>query len=97
LCFAHAARSVKHPGGPDVLPDAGHKPWSKAMGVAACEQACRFLRDESPTTTLVVDPFCGYGTVLAVANEHGFDALGVDLSTRKVRAARKLALPSGAR
>ena len=93
LCFAHAPRQVKHPGGPDVLPDAGHKPWSKAMGVAACQQACRFVRDESPTTTRIVDPFCGYGTVLAVANAYGFDALGVDSSTRKVRAARRLELP----
>lgn len=95
LCFAHAPHQVKHPGGPDVSPDAGHKPWSKAMGVAACQQACRFVRDESPTTTRIVDPFCGHGTVLAVANAYGFEAVGVDLSTRKVRAARRLELPSG--
>jgi hypothetical protein len=92
LCFAHAPRDVKHPGGPDVLPDAGHKPWPKAMGVEACQLACRFLRDESPSTSLVVDPFCGHGTALAVANHHGFDAVGVDLSSRKVRAAKRLEL-----
>ena len=91
LCFAHAARErIDHPG-PDVLPDAGYKPWSKAMGVEACRLACRFLREES-TTTLVVDPFCGHGTVLAVANHYGFDALGIELSTRKVKAARRLRL-----
>src|SRR6185369_205850 len=87
----HAPRArVTHPG-PDVLPDAGHKPWSKAMGVEACRLACRFLREESETT-LVVDPFCGHGTALAVANHYGFDALGVELSTRKVRAAKRLVL-----
>lgn len=90
LCFAHAPRMVTHPG-PDVLPDAGYKPWSKAMGVEACRLACRFLREESQTE-LVVDPFCGHGTALAVANHYGFDALGVELSTRKVRAARRLVL-----
>jgi hypothetical protein len=93
LCFAHAPRErMRHPG-PDVLPDAGFKPWSKAMGVQACRLACRFLKEESETT-LVVDPFCGHGTALAVANSYGFDALGVELSTRKVRAAKRLTLPS---
>jgi hypothetical protein len=91
LCFAHEPRKdVTHPG-PDVLPDAGHMPWSKAMGVDACRLACRFLREESDTR-VVVDPFCGHGTALAVANHFGFDALGVELSTRKVRAARRLVL-----
>jgi len=96
LCFAHAPRpKLSHPG-PDVLPDAGYKPWSKAMGVDACRLACRFLREESETT-LVVDPFCGHGTALAVANQFGFDALGVELSARKVRAAKRLVLnPGGA-
>ena len=91
LCFSHAPREkLTHPG-PDVLPDAGHKPWSKAMGVAACRLACRFLKEETDTR-IVVDPFCGHGTVLAVANLYGFEALGVELSTRKVRAARRLVL-----
>jgi hypothetical protein len=91
LCFAHAPRAdITHPG-PDVLPDAGYKPWSKATGVDACRLACRFLKEES-ATTLVVDPFCGHGTALAVANHFGFDALGIELSTRKVKAARRLVL-----
>jgi hypothetical protein len=91
LCFAHGPRErITHPG-PDVLPGAGYKPWSKAMGVEACRLACRFLREES-ASTLVVDPFCGHGTALAVANHFGFDALGIELSTRKVKAARRLVL-----
>jgi hypothetical protein len=73
--------------GPDVLPDAGFMPWSRAMGVAACRVACRYLIDETTTRT-VVDPFCGRGTVLAVANAMGLDAIGVDLSAKRVRAAR---------
>jgi hypothetical protein len=94
LCFAHAPReAITHPG-PDVLADAGFKPWSKAMGVDACGLACRFLREES-ATTLVVDPFCGHGTALSVANHFGFDALGIELSTRKAKAARRLQLEQG--
>ncbi len=74
---------------PDVLPDAGFMPFSKAMGVRACELACTYLARETETR-VVVDPFCGEGTALAVANALGFDAIGVDLSPRRCRGARKL-------
>ena len=61
------------------------------MGTRACEAACRFLLDETKTRR-VVDPFCGKGTVLAVANALGIDALGVELSAKRCRAARKLSV-----
>jgi DNA modification methylase len=64
-------------------------PWSRATGVHACQLACRFLLEETPTR-LVVDPFCGHGTVLAVANAMGLDTIGIDVSVRQCRAARKL-------
>jgi hypothetical protein len=75
----------------DVLPDGGFQASPKSMGVAACLDACRFVARETTTAT-VVDPFCGYGTVLAVANAIGLDAVGVDLSARMVRRAQALAL-----
>ncbi len=86
---ARAPRPLPRRPGPDVLPDAGFMPWSRAMGVAACRVACRFLREET-ATRVVVDPFCGRGTVLAVANAMGFDAVGVDLGAKRCRAARNL-------
>jgi hypothetical protein len=73
----------------DVLPDGGSKPGVKSMGVKACQDACQFVLDETPTR-LVVDPFCGFGTVLAVANALGLDAVGVDLAPRMCRHAREL-------
>ncbi len=79
----------------DVLPDAGFMPGTKAMGVNACIDACRFILAETSTRT-VVDPFCGFGTVLAVANALGLDAVGVDLSPRMCRRARGLQLDLGA-
>jgi hypothetical protein len=59
------------------------------MGVRACEVACSYLRDEIGAR-VVVDPFCGRGTVLAVANEMGLDAVGVELSAKRCKAARAL-------
>lgn len=93
--YAHLIAVTRTPGGvprhpgPDVLPDAGAMSWSKAMGEGACRLACQFLRDET-ATKVVVDPFCGRGTVLAVANALGFDAIGVDLVAKRCRAARNL-------
>jgi tRNA G10 N-methylase Trm11 len=77
--------------GSDVLPDAGPMTWSRAMGVEACRVACRYLRDDVGAR-VVVDPFCGRGTVLAVANAMGLDAVGVDLSGRRCRAARSFTI-----
>ena len=75
----------------DVIPRLGAMPWSRAMGVEACKVACAFLRDDV-ATRVVVDPFCGKGTVLAVANAMGMDSIGVELSAKRCRAARSMAL-----
>ena len=94
LCVARAARTGVRSPGPDVLPDAGPMSWSRAMGLTACRVACRYLRDETGTR-VVVDPFCGRGTSLAVANSMGLDAIGVDLGALRCRAARALVLVPG--
>lgn len=97
LCFSRVARPAFREALPDVLPDAGQEVSQKAMGALACELACRFLLRATDVRT-VVDPFCGRGTVLAVANALGLDAVGVDRSARCCRAARMLTvrLPAAA-
>ena len=47
--------------------------WTRGMGLKACEAACQFVLKNTVTRT-IVDPFCGHGTVLAVANELGIPA-----------------------
>jgi hypothetical protein len=88
--YARRPRPMRRPSA-DVIPDGGFRPAPKAMGVAACAEACRIVLGETSTRT-VVDPFCGFGTVLAVANSLGLDAIGVDLSARMCRRARTLEL-----
>jgi hypothetical protein len=71
----------------DVLPALGHMSWSRAMGGAACEAAIAQVAKLG--ARVVVDPFCGYGSILAAANAHGLDAIGVELSKKRVARARK--------
>jgi hypothetical protein len=89
LGFARVLRPTLRNATPDVLPDGGFQPGVKSMGVLACVDACRFVIAETTTRT-VVDPFCGWGTVLAVANALGLDAIGVDVSARMCKRARRL-------
>jgi hypothetical protein len=91
ICVSRRSRPAPRHALPDVLPAAGFMPFSKATGVGACRLACAYLRNET-RTRIVVDPFCGQGTVLAVANAQGFAAIGVDWSARKCRAAKRLSL-----
>lgn len=78
---------------PDIITDAGRLPWVRAMGVRAAAHAVRFARDQVGARQ-VFDPFCGVGTVLAVANALGLDALGVELSKKRCEQSRQLVVTS---
>jgi hypothetical protein len=80
----------------DVLPSMGKMTWARAMGLSACEATCAFLR-AATSARVVVDPFCGVGTMLAVANAYGFDAVGVELSASRAARARELQVNLSAR
>jgi hypothetical protein len=71
---------------PDVL-RRGFMTYPDAMGLYAAEAACAFAgRKGLP----LLDPFCGRGTVPAVANRLGFDSIGVDISPEQCGHARTL-------
>lgn len=89
LCFSRALRLETAGSSPDVLPRLGAMTWARAMGVEACEAVCQFLLEHTAART-VVDPFCGVGTMLAVANARGLDAVGVELSTKRAEQSRRL-------
>ncbi len=91
LCFSRSLRLLPGQSSADVLPELGAMPWARAMGTAACAAACRFLLAHTSCRG-VVDPFCGIGTLLAVANEHGLDAVGVEISGKRARKAEALML-----
>ena len=53
LCYSRGVRDQPSPAYPDVLPATGKMTWSQAMGVAACELACRYVLTHTSTRTIV--------------------------------------------
>lgn len=91
MCFSRELRLEPAQSSADVIPRLGEMPWARAMGVEACEATARFLRAHTGCR-IVGDPFCGVGTMLAVANEAGLDAVGVEISPKRARRARELTI-----
>ena len=91
LCMSRKLRLDPRNASADVIVGLGEMPWARAMGSRACEVVARFLIAETQCRT-VVDPFCGMGTMLAVANAYGLDAVGVERSPKRAEAARTLQL-----
>jgi hypothetical protein len=73
---------------PDIVTDAGRSLWIRAAGVRATAHAVRFARDQVGAR-LIFDPFCGVGTIPAVANALGLDALGVELAKKRCEQSRE--------
>jgi hypothetical protein len=91
LCFSRGLRLDPGRASADVLPAIGSMTWPKAMGLDVCDAVCAFILDNTSCRT-VVDPFCGIGTVLAVANAFELDAIGVEISQKRAERARTLQL-----
>jgi len=91
LCFSRGVKLDLAKSTPDVLPEPGENLWTRGMPIEACKAACRYVLSNTSSRT-IVDPFCGLGTVLAVANALGLSAVGVEISPKRARKARALRL-----
>lgn len=76
---------------PDVVPDIGDKTWQRGMGLSACLGVAEFLAKETSTSTLI-NPFCGEGSMLAAANARGLNAIGIERSPKRAEKAMLLTL-----
>lgn len=75
---------------PDVFPR-GEMVWSRGIGLNCAITGISFLKYIA-NSKCIIDPFCGFGTVLAVANAVGIDSIGCELSRKRCRKASKLDL-----
>lgn len=92
LCYARELRDDDERATPDVLPRLGAMTWPRAIGLDAAHFAVEWLRDHANART-IVDPFCGIGTTLAVANRLGLGAIGVEINPGRSQRARTLTVP----
>lgn len=89
LCFSKTKLTKNSKSFADVQSEEGTKTWKRGMGAEACLLACTMVKAFTHSHT-IVDPFCGHGTILAVANELGFDAIGVEHKLKNVKIAQTL-------
>lgn len=89
LAFSKNVRPAMAASTADVVPELGEKAWVRGMGFNACRIACEFVLRQTATRTLV-NPFCGYGSALAVANSLGLDAVGIERSPKRADRARRI-------
>lgn len=89
LCFSKGVKADVAKSTPDVLPDLGDKTWQRGMGLEACLVAAKFIAEQTNCKTLI-NPFCGEGSMLAIANVCELDAIGIERSPKRAEKARSL-------
>lgn len=73
---------------PDLI-RRGASPYPNGTGLIPARMACEFA---GRAGRVIADPFCGRGTIPAVAEALGFDSIGIDIDPAQAEAARKLTL-----
>jgi hypothetical protein len=74
---------------PDVI-ERGDLLYQSAMSLHAAQVALDFA---ARTTDQIVDPFCGRGTVVALADAMGLHATGLDIDPKQIEYAERLKVP----
>ncbi len=87
LCFTKKGKVGKPL--PDVI-EAGETTYTHGFGIEAVKLCVQYVKTSGIKT--VVDPFCGSGTTLAVANALGLHAIGVELSPKFCKMAKDLTI-----
>lgn len=73
---------------PDVI-YAGEMIYKNAMGQNAIKFCLDYVK-KYVETTVIFDPFCGQGSVLKMANEYGYDAIGIDILPEQCKIAETI-------
>lgn len=91
LCFSQKLRLNPQHSTADVI-ERGEQLWERGMGWNAARMAAKFIKERTCSTVLI-NPFCGHGTMLVAAEEVGLDAIGIERSPKRAEKARLAQLP----
>jgi len=73
----------------DIFYESGEKTWARGIGEKTAEFIINDIRKNSPGSTLI-NPFCGEGLLLKVADSNGIPSIGIERSLKRVKIASKL-------
>jgi hypothetical protein len=88
------ANKIAHRTSYFAIPDIfyrGEMLWPKGIGLDSCYVGVMFLKHIGKAE-VILDPFCGIGTVLAMSNVLGVNAKGVEISGSRCRKSKKLVI-----
>jgi len=73
---------------PDII-HRGNMMYKNAMGENAIKVCLDFVKKNVETDT-ILDPFCGRGSVLRLANFYGYNAIGIDIDPKQCEIAKNI-------
>jgi hypothetical protein len=92
LCFSKSLRlNDMMKSTPDVIPELGDKTWERGMGLTTSLTIAKFILENS-NTKMIINPFCGEGSMLAAANAMGLLAIGIERSPKRADKSRNLTI-----
>lgn len=91
LCFSRGLSCDISKSTADVMPVIGDKTWPRGMGLDAAIMIATFIAKQTSSTT-VVNPFCGQGSMLAAANLLGLSSIGIERSPKRAKTALELSI-----
>ena len=89
LCFSKSLRVDLAKSTADVISECGEKVWERGMGLNACLSIAKFIAEQTTSHTIVA-PFCGHGSMLAAAELFSLHGIGIELSKKRAKAAKKI-------
>ncbi len=89
LCFSKELKLAFSDSTPDILDHIGNQSWKRGMGFNACMIIAKFIKDQV-SSQVIINPFCGHGSMLAIANYFQLDAIGIERSKKRASEAQNL-------
>ena len=89
ICFSKKLRLDPKNSTPDIIPIMGEKIWERGMAPEASIMIAKFIKDQT-TSQILINPFCGKGTMIAIANSFDLFTVGIEKNSKRAHFASSL-------